>query len=186
MSFFKPYWPLILGLLTLVMALLCFSAAWSQLTKYQVVFYYFQESTFLLACFIIPLCVLLAVIQIRRFTRFEGSRQGLISLGICMFMLLGANVIACGALSSMHHTYHNLTISSLDGHLYRLDTIDTGVWSDFSEDLLLWECESSGWFCRIIYDQDYYSDMVPKLNSDPKTNTLALTINNKVVFVTNP
>src|ERR1041385_1257868 len=146
MRLFKLFWPLPLGLLVLVAAILCFFNAWNQLTTYRVVFYYAQISTLLLACLIIPLCSVLTAIQIRRSMRNAGTRRRLILLSFGVFVV--ANVIACGALPSFHNSYASVTTAFVNDHLNRLDTIETGVWSDLSEEFLLWECDRSGLFCR--------------------------------------
>ncbi len=56
----------------------------------------------------------------------------------------------------------------LSHYVYRLDTLLTGVWSDLDEELLLWECDRSGWFCRVIYAQEYDDTMLPTLTTDRK------------------
>jgi hypothetical protein len=187
MRYFKAYWTLGLSILTVAAAWLSFSNAWDQLIEYQVVFYYAPQSTVLLVCLIIPLCIFVTMRQLLRLERKSIPRRTMFSLVSSVLMLIGANMIACGALPRLVlNPYRNLSITYLGDHLYRLDTIHNGTWRDLDVLLLLWECDSSGWFCRIIYAQNYYADMVPKLTSEPQTNILSLIINDKVAYAHQP
>jgi len=177
----KVCWPLGLSLLALTVALLIFADVWSDLDD-RIVFYYSRETALLLACLVIPLCLAVIVSRIDR----RPPRDRIIALFLSVVILLGANVVACAALPALITRYQNFSSLYVGSRLYRLDSTISGTLADLGDILLLWECDASGLFCRVIYAKDFYSDMVPKLTSDPTKTTLFLVINDKVSFAYHP
>lgn len=183
----KAYWFLGLGLLILLAAGLSAAEALDQLRAYTVVIYYASQITLLLACLIIPLALFVTLRQFKRLRLASSPLRSGLLLVLSVLMLVAANMVACGILPRQLLTgYHNLSSMYWKDHLYRLDSIITGVWSDLDEELLLWECDASGWFCRVIYAQEYYIGLIPKLTSEPRTDLLLLVINSKVAYVHRP
>lgn len=134
-----------------------------------------------------PTSFLVTTYHIHRLVRNQFPRKTVVCLSVSVLVLIGANVIACGAVPpAVLNSYHNLSSVYVGVHLYRLDMIMEGTLRDLDSVLLLWECDSIGWFCRVVYTKNYYSDMVPKLTGDPKTNTVSFIVNDKVVYVYTP
>jgi hypothetical protein len=107
-------------------------------------------------------------------------------VGLVVLVLIAANGIACASLPSLLNPYDNLKSVYLRGHLYRLDSIYSGTLRDLDTILLVWECDGSGLFCRVIYAENFYANMVPNLTAEPTTDTLLFTVNDKVFYTYKP
>jgi hypothetical protein len=184
MRVLKSYWYLILSILELIGAVVYLGNAWSEPAKYRTVFYYADQTTFLLACIIIPLSILITAIQIFRILRKGTSSPKMRYVFASLIFFAVANLIACGAIFPlMLNRSTSLDSIYLENHVYRLDSMfSPGIGGDHSSVLILWECDNKGWFCHIFYTKDFYKDMIAKLKSDHDTQAIILTINDQEVF----
>ncbi len=175
---------LVLSLCALLGAGLYSAQAWSDLAKYQIVFYYTRQTTFLLAFLLIPSSLVLTLSQIARLGRQPTLRKSLLPLWFSILVLVSANIIACGGiLPLILFQQSNFDTVYLDNHVYRLDDLSSPeVGGGLDSVLALWECDATSWFCQIIETKDFYDDMTPALTTDVQDKTLLLLINGETVY----
>jgi len=178
----SAFWIVIFSFLILAATLFIFNELWSNLATQKPIFYYAQPVGVLLACLLIPLCLIILVIYRRSITPPNRKNNLCLWIFVSGTLLFVANLIACATLPKLLNRYDNLSAMYVNNHVYRLDSVPSGTLSDIGELLMLWKCDASGLFCQIIYSQDYYNDISPKLINDSLTNILSLNINEKTVF----
>jgi hypothetical protein len=181
-------WYLGFAVIGLIVALVCFAAAWNEPAKYRTVFYYAKQATLLLGFLVIPSSLFVVLLRLWRSLRNTTLPKQNLSLILAAFVLITANLTACGAIFPLLVSSSTQIGTAVIGtRLYRLDTMfSPGVGGDHTSLLLLWECDRSGLFCDIFYTKEFYQGMIPQLAADPSTNTLELTINSEVVYTYKP
>jgi hypothetical protein len=181
----------------LVVVLMLFLNAWDG-TSHRVVFYYISKAAPALACKILPLSILVTLIYIVYALRRKSpaNLRGRVALGF--MLLVVANVFACGATARfIFNSTTQLDAVYLKNHAYRLDTtFIVGVGDNHRWVLAVWDCDITGWFCRVIYDQELYpqdpyaqeldADISSKLTIDANNETVVLLVNDQVVFSYKP
>ena len=147
--------------------------------------------TLRLALCFLPILLLILMLWIRLLKR---KAKEAVYLNIAAVMLL-ANIIMCAAVPPVVlGQYHHYDRAWMDNHTYYLGSAwNIGVGGAEPSTILIFDCDTIGLFCNILYRQDTGGTPLVELEehkgrllADPTTNTLALEINGEVVYTYQP
>lgn len=171
-------WPLLISGLTLVTAILMCANTDVGLEKFQTVFYFTQQITFLLTFVGIPLLLLITLFQFRR------NKQSTFTLMLSLLILGVSNVLACGSSFTLWiNPTAQIESLSTKNHFYRLDSIfSPGIGGDHTSLFILWKCDKIGVFCQIIDAENFYTGMKPMMEFNTDQSSLLFKINDQVVY----
>jgi hypothetical protein len=190
-SIFNIFWLLLLSVLYFVAAVLFFTLNWTfNPARYR--FYYFNQTTYLLALVLIPCTIWLVIFVAWRRLRLNPKatlpRWG---VTISLIILVVANFIACGAATyvlpfTLLHRYRQLDNIYVNNYLYRLDYESAPeVGGGISAGFYLLQCDSLGWMCEFVYSGDYYGHEILQKDFDlySASGKLTLSADNKMIDI---
>lgn len=181
MRFLKTIWPLLVSGLTLVAATLMCTDSGTSLEKYQTVFYFMRQLTFLLTLIGIPLMLVITLLQFRR------NKHSTLTLILSLLIFGVSNLLACGSsFTLLINPISRIEELSAKNHFYRLDSVfSPGIGGDHTSLLILWECDKIGWLCQVIDSEPFYDGLQSTIRLDTNNTTLLWVVDNKIVYKRN-
>jgi hypothetical protein len=177
-----------IALLTLAIAVLYLIIGWQQGFAIYWLFVLYHLTSRWLGIIIIPILFILILLSL--FCQAIRDRETFpITPLIAVIIVAFANFLACFATLPQAQNYTDNGSINLNEHIYRISTMRVAaIHNTASYVYNLYQCDSLGIICNIIFEKEYpitpddYEVRTIELIPDPAANTVALEINDEIVY----
>jgi hypothetical protein len=158
-------------------------------------FSYLSIAKMVLWSVLLPILLIVFLWMVLQIVFRKRASLGVTTIGFALSFL--ASLLACGSLMAFNlffGDYEYRVDAYFDEHTYYVNSAwKPGIGSVYLSSFWLNQCDKNGMNCIEIYEQEFrrisqreYEAMIVRLLPDPATNTLALEINDEIVYTHQP